>query len=558
MKYSEFFHTIQGEGKLVGVPSVFFRTSYCNLRCVWCSAIGTRVLTSDLKWTPIETLNPGDWVVGALRQDKGGHLQLQPTQVVETAVRRTPMVRFLTEDGIQFACSADHLLYQATTRTQDSSKIHVGWRKARNLSIGRAVRCVLPPEDLQMDVEAYERGWLCGMAEGDGCFWSLRKGDKSYRRFRLALSNFSLLEQFQQFAKRAGYRLYFAPHQHSGFKGYNVMEALWLTESQRAESFERWLKAYPQDQSYCRGWLAGFFDAEGSYTGAIRFAQQEGIFKQKAIDFAAKLGFRPTSESRGIRLDGTTPEILRFYSLCQPRSLNKWNFWGISSQARQHIVEAEHADTEEVISLKTASGTYVSEGILSHNCDTPFTSWNPENKDITLKEAVKAITKYDCKHVVITGGEPFIQVKELTELCQELDRRGHHITIETNATIFAPVAAHLISMSPKLRNSNPPSENRYYQRHERGRICPDVIRQFLDRYECQVKFVVDQPADIEEIQTLQAEIAIPAETIVLMPQGITPEELAPKQEWLVDICKEHGYRYSPRVHVDIWGDKRGV
>ena len=191
-------------------------------------------------------------------------------------------------------------------------------------------------------------------------------------------------------------------------------------------------------------------------------------------------------------------------------------------------------------------------------CDSAYTSWTPENKDITLADAVEAITKYDCKHVVITGGEPFIQVKELSQLCQELDRRGHHITIETNATIFAPVAAHFISMSPKLQNSNPPSENRYFQRHERGRICPDVIRQFLNRYECQVKFVVDQPADIAEIQALEAEIAIPAETIVLMPQGITPEELAPKQEWLVDICKDHGYRYSPRVHVDIWGDKRGV
>ena len=558
MKYSEFFHTIQGEGKLVGVPSVFFRTSYCNLRCVWCSAIGTRVLRSDLRWAPIENLNPGDWVVGALRQDKGGHLQLQPTQVIETAARRAPVVRFLTEDGIQFACSADHLLYQVTTRTQDSSKIHVGWRKAGKLGAGNAVRCILPPEEPQLDVKAYERGWLCGMAEGDGCFWSLRKGNKSYRRFRLALSDFSLLEQFHQFTKRAGYRLHFAPHQHSGFKGYSVMEALWLTESQRAESFERWLKAHPQNQSYYRGWLAGFFDAEGSYSGIIRFAQKEGIFKQKAIDFAAKLGFRPTSESRGVRLGGTTPEILRFYSLCQPKSLNKWNFWGISSQAHQHITNIEHATAEEVISLKTTSGTYVSEGILSHNCDTPFTSWNPENKDITLTEAVEAISKYDCKHVVITGGEPFIQVKELTELCQELDQRGHHITIETNATIFAPVAAHLISMSPKLRNSNPPSENRYFQRHERGRIRTDVIRQFLNRYECQVKFVVDQPADIEEIQALQAEIAIPAETIVLMPQGITPKELAPKQEWLVDICKDHGYRYSPRVHVDIWGDKRGV
>ena len=191
-------------------------------------------------------------------------------------------------------------------------------------------------------------------------------------------------------------------------------------------------------------------------------------------------------------------------------------------------------------------------------CDTAYTSWTPENKDITVDVAVKAITQYECRHIVITGGEPFIQVKELTQLCQELNRRGHHITVETNATVFAPVAADLISMSPKLRNSNPTPDNRFFRRHERGRICPDVIREFLGQYECQVKFVVDCPEDLEEIKTLQAEIPIPAETILLMPQGMTPEELQPKQEWLVEICKEEGYRYSPRVHVDIWGNKRGV
>ena len=191
-------------------------------------------------------------------------------------------------------------------------------------------------------------------------------------------------------------------------------------------------------------------------------------------------------------------------------------------------------------------------------CDTAYTSWTPENKDITVDVAVKAITQYGCRHIVITGGEPFIQVKELTQLCQELNRRGHHITVETNATVFAPIAADLISMSPKLRNSNPTPDNRFFTRHERGRICSDVIREFLGQYECQVKFVVDCPEDLEEIKTLQAEIPIPAETILLMPQGMTPEELQPKQEWLVEICKEEGYRYSPRVHVDIWGSKRGV
>lgn len=191
-------------------------------------------------------------------------------------------------------------------------------------------------------------------------------------------------------------------------------------------------------------------------------------------------------------------------------------------------------------------------------CDTPYTSWHPEDRDITVAESVAAITQYRCKHVVITGGEPFIQSEALIELCRELAAREHHITIETNATRFAKVAAHLISMSPKLRNSNPPTDDRFFKRHERDRIRPDVIRKFLDTYACQVKFVVDTPEDLTEIRALQMDIGIPAETILLMPQGTTPTLLQQKQEWLVDLCKENGYRYSPRVHVDIWGDKRGV
>ena len=78
------------------------------------------------------------------------------------------------------------------------------------------------------------------------------------------------------------------------------------------------------------------------------------------------------------------------------------------------------------------------------------------------------------------------------------------------------------------------------------------------RIRARFKFVVDTPDDLAEIQALQADIGIPSETILLMPQGITPQILQQKQEWLVELCKANGYRYSPRVHVDIWGDKRGV
>ncbi|MAF11116.1 radical SAM protein [Candidatus Poribacteria bacterium] len=190
-------------------------------------------------------------------------------------------------------------------------------------------------------------------------------------------------------------------------------------------------------------------------------------------------------------------------------------------------------------------------------CDTPYTSWEPEDRDISVDELLGAVANFGCRHVVITGGEPFIQERELAELCARLREGGKHVTVETNATVFAPVAADLISMSPKLRNSTPVGDT-WEARHEDRRIAPDVIRAFLAAYECQVKFVLDAPDDIDEVHELRGRVPIAAEDIILMPQGLTADETQRRMAWLSEACTRHGYRLSPRMHVDIWGAKRGV
>lgn len=191
-------------------------------------------------------------------------------------------------------------------------------------------------------------------------------------------------------------------------------------------------------------------------------------------------------------------------------------------------------------------------------CDTAYTSWRPENYDISVSEAFNELIKFNVKHIVITGGEPFLQRKELTILCELLSAKGHHITIETNATIFVSVQANLISMSPKLSNSTPLNEKQWKEIHERKRLKPDIMRLFLDKYECQAKFVINDTQDIQEVQKLVEQIPIPKESIVLMPQGMKLNEIKERERWLVEICKETGYRYSPRLHLNIWGDKRGT
>ncbi len=191
-------------------------------------------------------------------------------------------------------------------------------------------------------------------------------------------------------------------------------------------------------------------------------------------------------------------------------------------------------------------------------CDTTYTSWRPEDKQISVSEAFNEITKFGVKHVVITGGEPCLQKTDLMTLCEMLSSKGHHITIETNATIFIPVQANFISMSPKLSNSIPFDDKLWEEIHDKERLKPEVIRLYLDKYECQVKFVINDIQDIQEVKLLAKQIPIPKEKIVLMPQGVIESDIKIRQKWIVEVCKETGYRYSPRLHLNIWGNKRGT
>jgi len=188
-------------------------------------------------------------------------------------------------------------------------------------------------------------------------------------------------------------------------------------------------------------------------------------------------------------------------------------------------------------------------------CDTPYTSWYPEGGDWTLERILAAVDAYPARHVVVTGGEPMI-AREIVELTHGLRARGRHITIETAGTVFAPVACDLMSISPKLANSTPADE--WEERHERLRIQPEVLKELMARYEYQLKFVIGKAEDVNEAAALAYRLGAPRERIILMPEGTDRELLRERAIWLAEICKEKGYRLSPRLHVDLYGARRGV
>src|SRR5262252_7221862 len=127
-------------------------------------------------------------------------------------------------------------------------------------------------------------------------------------------------------------------------------------------------------------------------------------------------------------------------------------------------------------------------------CDSEYTSWKPEGTRLTVAEIVERVAAYPAKHAVVTGGEPLI-AEEIEGVCAALRERNYHITIETAATVFKPVACDLASLSPKLSNSTPRQREggRFAERHDKLRLRPDVIRAFMRHCDYQLKFVIDEP-----------------------------------------------------------------
>jgi len=192
-------------------------------------------------------------------------------------------------------------------------------------------------------------------------------------------------------------------------------------------------------------------------------------------------------------------------------------------------------------------------------CDTPYTSWAPEGEDLTVEQILQQVSKFGAWHVVVTGGEPMI-APQIRELAGGLREHGLHITIETAGTVHLPLACDLMSISPKLRNSVPNTREggRWKQQHERLRYQPSVLKQLMTDYPYQLKFVVAAEEDLEEIEAMCAQLDAPQRHVILMPEGTDRDTLQQRGLWLAELCKRTGYRFSPRLHVDLWGARRGV
>ena len=153
--------------------------------------------------------------------------------------------------------------------------------------------------------------------------------------------------------------------------------------------------------------------------------------------------------------------------------------------------------------------------------------------------------------LVITGGEPLMQAGKLAEMLKHLpDMR---VEIETNGTIDPPgsldIRVDQYNVSPKLSHSGNPADLA---------LKPDMLDRWATDERAFFKFVVAEPGDVDEVRKLVKTHMIPPARVFLMPEGTDSETLRTREEWLVPLCMEHGFRLSDRLHIHLFGDTRGT
>jgi len=204
-------------------------------------------------------------------------------------------------------------------------------------------------------------------------------------------------------------------------------------------------------------------------------------------------------------------------------------------------------------------------------CDTPYSSWGPEKGKFTYEDIFEFyMNNRHIKHTMITGGGPTLHRNMLVELCHLAKEFDHYITIETEGSESVGTMADLISLSPKLSNSTPrpgtwmPYLNREVtekdkEKHEKWRCNYDAMMNLIDLHpDYQLKPVISNEEDLQEVKELQKILDIPNEKVYLMPEGLEPKQLNERRRWLMDLCVREGYNFTDRLHIIAYGDTRGV
>ena len=542
------FYTLQGEGITMGEPAVFLRLHVCNLRCSWSIAKGMLVTMSDGTKKPIEQIKKDDLVLSYKNK------RFTVSRILGTSHYKKSIVKISTEEGSVVYATSDHQFYtnhHKSGRSRCDAKDLVGkyLKKSQVSSIKKT-----------QQTNAFFTGYLKGALVGDGSISDTGGRLKMY----FQVCDYDFIEKLKEIMDVLGFNSNITLSKRKTVVGKDVYRL-----STGKHELILPLMTGPQNEDEQKGFIAGFFDAEGYVRERqLVLSQQDWKTVERVINLLDVYGFdvKVREEKRAYHMIINGKEnIDRFFKLFPTFIKRKQkSFYEVNRGLKAiKVISVKPAEDVEVYDISTSTGNFFVEDYLTANCNAWYT-WNPktpefwtEGKDWTIEEAkVQVESAWGCndsriqKRLILTGGEPMLQQDQILKLTDKLD--GWGIEVETNGTIMPrPELLERVQFncSPKLENS---------QNSFKARVRPDVIKE-LARGNTMFKFVVMEPQDLDEIEKDYVEgCQIDPEKVILMPQGVTADEVRGNAQKLAEYAKAKGYRMLTRLQVDLWGARRGV
>lgn len=358
----------------------FTITETCRFGCEYCLDPETPVLTSDHVWMPLKDVREGDILLGFDEYPPGPwkKRKYRKAKVEGVYSLERECLRLTLSNGTEVVTSEDHLWL-----TGESRKM---WTPAKKLSFSHKLLSVTTgvTSSFTLDVDYYA-GYLTGMTTGDGTF-RLSKEKQSY--WRVALADMEPLARTQEALTCFGIELGIKPFDSGSSLTVKPMYKLETRKKSNLEKISSILEEERHTISYYRGFLAGAFDAEGSFNRNLRIYQVKGNDTlARCQRYASYLGVPMDLEDNAVRSTGEHRNRLRFFAETRPSLARKRDFLigKMADFEPVSILKIERLGPRPVIDIKTSTATFMAAGLATHNCYAADKTLSPKKKNTTKK-----------------------------------------------------------------------------------------------------------------------------------------------------------------------------